>query len=210
MNAWSYIPAFEYNLRYTGEKLATCQVNHLNNHCYKIWKFNHCNYFTSVNQGIQKLENLSNSRARTSARERCSYRYWAAWSQRVTARQARQEAPTRPFPWGRPKAKGGFKSCFFQKWKERSHAKFILNFPYISCKLSYRWFRDKGQVWISFSETGHLCLQSGGVPLPGGLSPKEHMDGGISIRAQSGWFSQKSLHSFCSPWCTFIVYTTFA
>ena len=101
-----------------GEKLAPCQINHLNNHCYKIWKFNHCNYFTSVNQGIQKLENLSNSRARTSARERCSYRYWAAWSPRVTGRQAPQEGPTRPFPWGRPKGKGAFKSCFFQKWKK--------------------------------------------------------------------------------------------
>lgn len=40
-----------------------------------------------VNQGIQKLENLSNSQARSSAKERCCYWYWAAWDAQVIARQ---------------------------------------------------------------------------------------------------------------------------
>lgn len=78
------------------EKLASCQINCLNNHCYKIWKFNYCNYFVIVNQGIQKLENLSNSQARSSAKERCCYRYWAVSDVQVIARQT--HTPGGPSP----------------------------------------------------------------------------------------------------------------
>lgn len=146
------------------EKLAPYQINCLNNYCYEIRKFNHCNYFLIVNQGIQKLENLSNSQARSSARERCCYWYRAAWGTQVTARQTHvRRAQSNPSHLEYLNAKEVSNPAHSQKEK-RSLTKFICNFSKISCKLNCKWFGDKGVLWLSCSPIYLLgCLLPDGA-----------------------------------------------
>lgn len=172
------------------EKLASCQVNCLNNHCYKICKFNYCNYFMIVNQGIQKLENPSNSQARSSARERCCY-----WYESLPDTHVRRPHPT-TLAWN-TKVQSGFKSCFLKKWKIKALTKFIWGFSKIISKLNYQW--SWGEGCYHGLKQGTCVWWTVAIHLPGGAHTRGEEK---NIRAKkTGLYSYYWSQILCLHWC---------
>lgn len=111
------------------EKLASCQTNCLNIHCYKYenltiaitlwlsikesrnWKI----YQTARPGPLPRKDAVIDTGLREMHKS-------------LLDKHTRQEGPVQPFSSGIPEHKGGFKSCFFEKWKTKVSHQVYLRF----------------------------------------------------------------------------------